>query len=654
MEKAGAGVKIGILDSGLNTDHKGFKDDSMTAPEGFPQATPESNLQFTNGKVIVVRAFDGGTIADTTGHGTGVAMAAAGVQHESPGGIISGVAPRAWLGIYRVTNQANRFYLTDDILLALDAAVKDGMDVLNLSFGSPGTTGVDEDTIFQSGTKRVIESGILVVHAAGNTPGAQTVDDAAGAVKAIAVGANSSSSATSVVPSAGRSFPAAESDNVTTLDPVSGSVVDAEKLNGNLLGCDPFPAESMSNRIALIRRGTCTFADKLSNAAAAGAIAAIVYNSPNPPPPGGPDDLVGMQAGNATLPGLFIGNTNGTRLQELIRTVEDFTVQLRFPGGPPNSLASFTSQGPSIGELVIKPDLVATGATFYTAGAFGPAGSCPLCDPSGYVTTQGTSFSAPVAAGAAAVIKSARPGLTSDDYRSLLINSASPMILSTGSTADVMSAGSGMLNLKNAVTSTIAAAPVSLSFGASGGTVERTREFTLKNLGSEPATWKLTVDSTDDTKPALSQEEMLTVGPGESAPVQLTFLAADLAAGASQGFVKVEDTTTGVSARIPYWLAITGGAPASLSLLSVPESAAAFQRIDLIVRVHDAAGLPLPDVEPEVTPVLGGGTVVAVGRASLSAYPNSWRLVLRLGPSGANTFRIRVGDVVYSYGIIAE
>ncbi len=649
MEKAGAGVKIGILDSGLNTAHKGFKDDSMSAPEGFPQATPESNLQFTNGKVIVVRAFDGGTIEDTTGHGTGVAMAAAGVRHDSPRGAISGVAPRAWLGIYRVTNQANRFYLTDDILLALDAAVKDGMDVLNLSFGSPGTTGAGEDTIFLSGTKRVIESGILVVQAAGNTPGAQTVDDAASAVKTIAVGANSSSSATSVVPSVGRSFPATESDNVTTLDPIAAPV-------GNFaLGCNGSaePIDDVTNRIALIRRGDCTFAEKLTNAAAAGAIAAIVYNSPNPPPPGGPDDLVAMQAGNATLPALFIGHTNGLRLQELIRTVEDFSVQLRFPRGPPNTLAPFSSPGPPIGELAIKPDLVATGTTFYTAGVVGPPSQCPLCDPSGYVTTQGTSFSAPLAAGAAAAIKSARPGLTSDEYRSLLINSASPMILSTGSTANVMAAGSGMLNLKNAVTSTITAAPVSLSFGTGGGTAERSKEFTLKNLGTEPVTWNLTVDSGNDTKPSLSTET-LTVGPGESAPVQLSFRAEGLAAGALQGFVKVEDAATGGAARIPYWFAVTGGAPASLSLLSDPDSASAFQRIDLIVRIHDAAGLPLPNAEPEVTPVLGGGTVVAVSRASLSAYPNCWRLTLRLGQRGTNTFRVQIGDVVYTYGIIAD
>ncbi len=649
IEKAGAGIKIGILDSGFNTSHEGFKANGMTAPEGFPRASPESNLQFTNGKIIVARTFDNGSIEDTTGHGTGVAMAAAGTQHQSPRGTISGVAPYAWLGIYRITNEIDKFYRSDDALLGLDAAVKDGMDVVNLSFGSPGAWGAADDRIFESGTRRAMEAGILVIHSAGNTPGAQTVDDAAMAEKSIAVGANSSAADPAVVPSVGRSYPAAASDNVTTQAAISGPVVDTATLDGNLEGCDPYKV-SLEGRIPLIQRGTCFFWEKLANAASAGAATAIIYNSPTPSS-GAPDNLIFMSvAEDTSMPALFIGNSNGMRLKELIRTVEDLSVQLRFPGGAPNSLASFSSEGPSIDALVVKPDLVATGTSFYTAAVAGPAGSCRLCDPSGYVSTAGTSFAAPLVAGAAAVLKARRPGLTSDDYRSLLINSTSPMILAGNSTADVMAAGSGMLNLKNAVTSTVVVAPVSLSFGAGGGTVDRTREFTLKNTGTEAATWTLTVGSANSITPSLSAGTM-TLGPGESAPVQITLTAAGQAAGALQGFVKVQDTVTGAVARIPYWYAVTGGAPAKLTVLIEPDTAVAGQRIDVTVRLHDAAGLPLADPAPFVTPVLGGGTVVSVTRASA---PNTWRISLRLGQKGANTFRIQAGDFADIYSIDAE
>lgn len=652
MANAGAGVKIGILDSGIDPRHEGFQaPEGMTAPDGFPKASSDENLALTNGKIIVARTFDGELITDKTGHGTGVAMAAAGVQHQSPRGIISGVAPRAWLGIYRVTNNSDRFYHTDDILLGLDAAVADGMDVVNLSFGSVGAFGPTGDSIFEGGTRRATELGLLVVHAGGNTPGAQTVGDAASAVKAITAGANNSTPAPSVIPSAGLPYPARVSSNITLLEPLSSPVVDAESLDGNLRGCKEYSVR-LRGRVPLIQRGDCFFSDKLANAALAGAAAAIVYNSPDD---ANPETLISMAVDATTsIPGLFIGNSNGMKLKDLIRTVEDLTVQLRFPFGPPNSLAEFSSQGPSIGDLGIKPDLVATGTAFYTAGVKAPSSNtCRVCDPTGYVTVQGTSFSAPIAAGAIAVIKGARPGLTSDDYRSLLINSATPMVLSTGSTATVMAAGSGILNLKNAVSSTITAAPVSLSFGAGEGTVNRSRDLTLKNVGSEPATWTLTVDSTNDAKPALSTGTVKSIGPGETAQVQLSFIAAGIPAGASQGFVRVEDAATGAVARIPYWYAVAGGVPASLSVLREPDSANAGSQIELIVRIHDAAGLPLADAKPTVTPVVGGGSVESVTETS-RGFANSWLLRLRLGLRGVNTFSIRVGAFTYTYSIMAD
>jgi hypothetical protein len=55
-----------------------------------------------------------------------------------------------------------------------------------------------------------------------------------------------------------------------------------------------------------------------------------------------------------------------------------------------------------------------------------------------------------------------------------------------------------------------------------------------------------------------------------------------------------------------------------------------------------------------VTPVLGGGIVVSVARASAVSYPNSWRLTLRLGQKGTNSFRIQMGDFVYTYTVTAD
>lgn len=77
----------------------------------------------------------------------------------------------------------------------------------------------------------------------------------------------------------------------------------------------------MPGRIALIERGDCPFVDKVRNAQAAGAVAAIVYNSANPPS-GSPNDLVVMAGTDPTIriPAFFIGRSNGLALKDLVAT----------------------------------------------------------------------------------------------------------------------------------------------------------------------------------------------------------------------------------------------------------------------------------------------------------------------------------------------
>jgi subtilisin family serine protease len=106
------------------------------------------------------------------------------------------------------------------------------------------------------------------------------------------------------------------------------------------------------------------------------------------------------------------------------------------------------------------------------------------CDPFGYQFIDGTSFSAPLTAGAVALIKSARPGLTGDDYRSLVVNSASPMLDDNGNTWPVLSAGAGSLDVLQAIKSTVTAYPITLSFGATGSSVATNQQLTLKNVGT--------------------------------------------------------------------------------------------------------------------------------------------------------------------------
>ncbi|HWB98126.1 MAG TPA: S8 family serine peptidase, partial [Bryobacteraceae bacterium] len=146
VDGAGLGVKIAMIDTGIDISHPGLQDPSLPIPDGYPKVNTESDQEFTNQKVIVARSYASMlpeedpdlSARDHVGHGTATAMAAAGVQNSGPLAVITGVAPRAYLGSYKVfgSPEVNDKASEDAILKAIDDAVSDGMDVINLSLGS--------------------------------------------------------------------------------------------------------------------------------------------------------------------------------------------------------------------------------------------------------------------------------------------------------------------------------------------------------------------------------------------------------------------------------------------------------------------------------------------------------------------------------------
>jgi minor extracellular serine protease Vpr len=586
------------------------------------------------------------------GHGTAVAMVAAGVVHESPRGVISGVAPGAWIGNYRVNIAGSRSIPSDFAVRGFNAAVDDGMNVINMSFGSNGLFG-SKSEILEEAASNASDRGVIIVVSSGNSgPEIMTVDDTSAHPKVLSVGANQSDNIIStpaiLLPDGAPITNVAASSNASDAGAFGGELYDVAQFDptGLLCGAAP-PAGSLTGAIPLIQRGECNFTVKLRNAFLGGAAAAIIYNSANPAS-GTPDDLfIPDVESDPTIPAAAIGRTDGLRLKTAAAEAEEYQVVVRFFSSPnnPYQLAGFSSIGPSV-DLTIKPDLVATGQNVYTAAQTLYPGQS-IYDETGYTTIQGTSFAAPAVAGAAAALMAARPWLHSSEYRSMLVNSAEPLRRSDGKAVTVVHSGAGALNVERALRSTVTAYPVSLSFGAQGSTVDDWRQVIIRNITNTTNTYDLSLESDDAVLPLLTAGSV-TLGPGEIAGPVLIFAEGGLAPGAYQGFLRIDDTENGTTARVPYWMAVRDTAPATITLPWVPSNGRSGSIVEAYVRVHDAAGIPIPDYIPTLAVELGNGSVETFQPSAIA--PGALWLRFRLGP-GTNRVRVDAGSVSRTFSI---
>ena len=446
MANAGQGIKIGMIDSGIDITHPGMQDSTMQVPAGFPKVNANADTAFTNSKVIVARSYaalfitveDDLSARDVDGHGTLTAMTAAGAQNTGPFGTIVGVAPKAWLGAYKVNGASGQ--AGDDVIqMAIDDAVKDGMDVINLSLGGTARR-LSDDSLLQVPLANATALGVVVVISAGNDSywsrgwDPNTVQSPGTAPTAITVGAsyNDREFFPASVTMAGGIALAAFTDNGPDATnpppsgPVSGQLFDVSTLDTIGDACLPFPKGTMTGKIALIIRGSCNFEDKMNDVQGAGAVGALIYASPT-------NDLLTLpgyfSAGAATLPTVIVFNGDGVALKQQLAANPSLSATLNFTTtsipelNQANYVAFFSGMGPSV-DGSIKPDMVAVGTDFYGATE-ATAPNQDLYDPSGYTTgASGTSISAPLVAGTVALVKALRPGLTVDQYRSLVINTA--------------------------------------------------------------------------------------------------------------------------------------------------------------------------------------------------------------------------------------
>ncbi|WP_279426289.1 S8 family peptidase [Anaeromyxobacter terrae] len=484
----GRGVKVGVIDTGIDYDHVDLGGDGV----------PRANSPFTGSRVVagwdfVGEAFNADSTSptydpalvpdaypdDCAGHGTHVA----GIIGANGGA--RGVAPDAQLGAYRVFG-CEGSTSADVMIAAMEAALADGMQVVNMSIGSAYQWPQYPTAMAAT---RLVNRGVVVVASIGNNGanglwaagapglgekviGVASFDNTHAMLPQFTISPDgtaigyTNATAAPPAPHAG-TFPMARTGTTT-------STADA---------CNPLAPGSLAGKAALVRRGTCSFYQKALNAQNAGAVAVVLYNnaagrvSPT---------VAGTSA--ITIPVVAVSAAEGAIINSRLAAGSvdlTWTADLgSFPNSTGNLISDFSSYGLSP-DLALKPDLGAPGGYIYS--------TYPL-ELGGYASLSGTSMSSPHVAGAVALLLEARPSTPSQAVRTILQNTAEPKLWwgnpALGFLETVGRQGAGMLRIDRAILATTRVEPAKLSLGESqAGPVARTLEVT--SSADAPITYAL-------------------------------------------------------------------------------------------------------------------------------------------------------------------
>lgn len=465
--KAGLGVTVGIIDSGIEPSHPFFDCDVNGSDDGNGKLA-FGGVYFSGVTSVPAWAVDALLANDPSvfiyePHGTHVAGTVGGcVTTIAEGGlfqdeVVSGVAPGATLVDYNVFPAIGAGLVafggsafSHDIAAAIEDAVLDQVDVINMSLGG-GVQGPHD--FLAEASNGAVAAGVVVVTSAGNNgPGEYTVGSPGSASDVIAVAASTNSRGVIApidVPGIGGTitghsgdFPDFDSATVYTL-------VDWPSETDNL-ACSSTSGD-VDGYVVLVERGECTFDVKITNAKAAGAVGVIVYTDDRDP--GGMAS--GLDPGDQ-IPALMIARDPGLALEVLLDSDPDGLiggVSIDAPTVVPmdaDLLAGFSSRGPAPFTGIVKPDVTAPGVNILSS-VFGGA-SWALYD--------GTSMASPHVAGAAAILLQFHDSMSPADVKSALVTTASSL-----EGYEVWEVGTGKVDVAEALGASVFFSPTNASFG---------------------------------------------------------------------------------------------------------------------------------------------------------------------------------------------
>lgn len=435
----GKGVKIGVIDTGIDYEHEDLR------------------RNYGGGRDMVDEDGDPMETKDTTGLGTFHGTHVAGIIAAN--GRMSGVAPEATIIAYRALGPGG-MGTTEQVVAAIEQAIKDKVDILNLSLGNDVN---GPDLPLSTALNNAVDHGIVAVTSTGNSgPNIWTVGSPGTASKAISVGA---STPTMKIP-----YIEIKGDRIR-LQPLQGSIPWDLDRSYELVDGGIGKKEQLSHakgKIVLMKRGELTFSEKVSNAEKAGAIAVIIYNNTKGP-------LMGNLTQTSTIPVMSITKKDGHKLrQELekeVALIKTIIIEER------DTLADFSSRGPVTMTWEVKPDLLAPGVAINST------------IPGGYLPLQGTSMAAPHVAGACAILKQAHPDWDPEKIKAALMNYAKPLYNEKGELYKTYEQGAGRIQLQESLEAEMLVYPSSLKFGKfkmADGNHEHQQTIMIENTSQKP------------------------------------------------------------------------------------------------------------------------------------------------------------------------
>lgn len=482
----GEGMKIAIIDTGLDTDHQNFA--ALPADKLTTASATESMVAEKLSSLNAAARYEGLTVEDVyysskvafgfnyvdynldithdndgqSDHGTHVAGIAA--ANKVDGSDVVGVAPDAQLYVMKVFG-ANGGAYDEDIMAALEDAMILGADVVNMSLGSTAgftTDGEEMDALYNS----VGESGVILSVAAGNEYTSAFMNSfgldqsLTSNVDNATVGSPGTYANVMTVASVENLcvydyFLTIGEQKISYSEGAYGKNAAVSTLVGQgyqVVAVPGLGAESdfegldVTGKIALIQRGELSFGEKVENAEAAGAVACLIYNNVSGGAPG-----VSLDGSSATIPMASISMGDGQRIIALLEDAPETLLyfsdeKASIPSPTAYEMSEFSSWGVAP-DLTLEPDITAPGGNIYSTTTDGT-----------YGLMSGTSMATPNVAGMAALVSQYAKELGYSGAKlhsfvyTLLMSTASPLSYDEESLYSPRSQGSGLANAFDAVT----------------------------------------------------------------------------------------------------------------------------------------------------------------------------------------------------------